>query len=193
KNTFDVAITGVSGAGKSSLVNALRGLSDFAEGTAQADVIERTTPPKAYLYPTFPHVTLWDLPGIGTSSFKGEEYLEKVNYHQYDFFLIVASNRFTVYDIQLSRAVQAMGKKLFYVCSKMDISIQNEKMNPGFNEETTCQKIRNYCLSNLVEAGISFPEVFLVSSWYREKFDFPFLQRALENLMEEFRRHGSVA
>ncbi|XP_015271844.1 PREDICTED: uncharacterized protein LOC107114766 [Gekko japonicus] len=193
KNTFDIAITGVSGAGKSSLVNALRGLSDFAEGAAQPDVIEGTKEPMGYPHPTFRNVTIWDLPGIGTPRFKAEKYLEEVNYNRYDFFIIVASSRFTVCDIQLSHAVQEMGKRFYYVRSKMDNSIKSEKIKPDFNEEATLRKIRKYCLDNLVEAGVSSPEVFLISNWYWDKYDFPLLQRTLENEMEEFERHASVA
>ncbi|KAL8219471.1 UNVERIFIED_CONTAM: hypothetical protein K2H54_025382 [Gekko kuhli] len=188
KTTLDIAITGLTGAGKSSLVNALRGLSDFDEEAAKTDVIEGTTEPMGYPHPTFPDVTIWDLPGIGTLNFKAEEYLERVNYSQYDFFIIVASSSFTVNDIQLSQAIQKMKKQFYYVWSKMDIGISSEKLNPDFNEEATLQKTRKYCLDNLVEAGISSPEIFLVSNWYREKYDFPLLQRTLENEIEALKR-----
>ncbi|KAL8219472.1 UNVERIFIED_CONTAM: hypothetical protein K2H54_025392 [Gekko kuhli] len=180
KTTRDIAITGLTGAGKSSLVNALRGLSDFDDEAAKTDVIEGTTEPVGYPHPTFPNVTIWDLPGIGTSNFKAKEYLERVNYSQYDFFIIVASNRFTVYDIQLSQAIQKMKKQFCYVWSKMDISIKNAKLHPDFSEEGALQKVRKYCLDNLEKAGISSPEIFLVSSWFEEKYDFPLLQRTLE-------------
>ncbi|XP_015284792.1 PREDICTED: interferon-inducible GTPase 5-like [Gekko japonicus] len=181
KTTLDIAITGVSGAGKSSLINALRGLSDSDEGAAETGVTQTTMEPMGYPHSNFPDVTIWDLPGIGTPDFTAEEYLERVNYSQYDFFIIVASNRFTVYDIQLSQAIQKMKKRFCYVWSKMDISIKNEKLRPGFNEEATLQKVRKYCFDNLVEAGISSPQIFLVSSWYQKKYDFPLLQRTLEN------------
>ncbi|XP_015271206.1 PREDICTED: interferon-inducible GTPase 5-like [Gekko japonicus] len=188
KTTLDIAITGISGAGKSSLVNALRGLSDFDEEAAKTDVIEGTTKSMGYPHPTFPDVTIWDLPGIGTPNFKAKEYLDRVNYSQYDFFIIAASNRFTDYDIQLSQAIQKMKKRFCYVWSKMDISIKNEKLNPDFNEETTLQQVRKYCFDYLVEAGISSPQIFLVSSWYRENYDFPLLQRTLENEIETLKR-----
>ncbi|KAL8219495.1 UNVERIFIED_CONTAM: hypothetical protein K2H54_025764 [Gekko kuhli] len=193
KNTFDIAITGVSGAGKSSLVNALRGLSDFTEDAAKTDVIEGTKEPMGYPHPTFRNVTIWDLPGIGTPRFKAEKYLEEVNYNRYDFFIIVASNRFTVYDRQLFHAVQEMGKRFYYVRSKMDDSIKSEKIKPDFSEEATLQKIREYCLHNLGEAGVSSPEVFLISNWYWDKYDFPLLKKTLENEMEEFKRRAAVA
>nr|XP_056703392.1 interferon-inducible GTPase 5-like [Euleptes europaea] len=189
KTTLDFAITGMTGAGKSSLVNALRGLSDFEEEAAKTDVIEGTKEPEGYQLPAFPDVTIWDLPGIGTPDFKAEEYLERVNYSQYDFFIIVASNRFTVYDIHLSRALQKMKKRFYYVRSKMDDSIKSEKLNPEFNEEETLQRVRNDCLDNLVQAaGIFSPEIFLISSWYRDKYDFPLLQRTLVNEIKALRR-----
>ncbi|XP_048355973.1 interferon-inducible GTPase 5-like [Sphaerodactylus townsendi] len=187
KTTIDIAITGVSGAGKSSLVNALRGLKDFCEEAAQIDVIEGTKEPMGYPYPAFPDVTIWDLPGIGTPNFKAEEYLERVNYSQYDFFIIVAAHRFTIYDIQLSHEVQKMKKRFYYVRSKMDVSIRNEKLNPDFNEEATIQNIWKDCLSNLVQGGISSPQIFLISSWYWDKYDFPLLQRTLGNEIEVLR------
>ncbi|XP_077192555.1 interferon-inducible GTPase 5-like [Paroedura picta] len=189
KATLDIAITGISGAGKSSLVNALRGLCDFDEAAARTDVIEVKAEPVGYPHPTIPDVIIWDLPGIGTPKFKAEQYLERVNYSQYDFFLIVASNRFTVYDIQLSHAIKKLKKLFYYVMTKMDTSISNEKLNPAFNEETALQQVRKYCVDNLVEAGISSPKIFLISSWYPEKYDFPLLQRTLENEMEALRKH----
>ncbi|KAL8219461.1 UNVERIFIED_CONTAM: hypothetical protein K2H54_025229 [Gekko kuhli] len=192
KTTVDVAITGVSGAGKSSLVNALRGLSDFDEGAAETGVTQTTMQPERYPHPIFPDVTIWDLPGIGTPDFTAEEYLDRVNYSQYDFFIIVASNRFTVDDVQLSQAIQKMRNRFYYVRSKMDISIKNEKLKPDFNEEATLQKVRKYCLDNLVQAGIPSPQIFLISSWFRDKYDFPLLQRTLENEIEALKRPADM-
>ncbi|KAL8219470.1 UNVERIFIED_CONTAM: hypothetical protein K2H54_025378 [Gekko kuhli] len=188
KTKLDIAITGISGAGKSSLVNALRGISDFDDESAKTDVIEGTTERMGYPHPTFPDVTIWDLPGIGTPNFQAKEYLERVNYSQYEFFIIVASNSFTVDDIQLSQAIQKMKKRFYYVWSKVDIIIKNEKLRPVFSEEATLQQVRKYCLDNLVKAGISSPEIFLISSWYREKYDFPLLQRTLAKETEALRR-----
>ncbi|KAL8219514.1 UNVERIFIED_CONTAM: hypothetical protein K2H54_026103 [Gekko kuhli] len=75
--TLDIAFTGVSGAGKSSLVNAFRNVSDYEEGAAKIGVTQTTMDPERYPHPKFPELTLWDLPGIGTRAFKPREYLEK--------------------------------------------------------------------------------------------------------------------
>ncbi|KAL8219473.1 UNVERIFIED_CONTAM: hypothetical protein K2H54_025411 [Gekko kuhli] len=193
KARVDIAIMGLTGAGKLSLVNALRGLSDFDEEAAKTDVIEGTMEPTGYPHPVFPNVILWDLPGTGTLEFSAEKYLQRVNYSRYDFFIIVASNCFTVYDILLSQAIQKMKKRFCYVWSKMDISIKNAKLRPDFSEEATLQNVRKYCFDNLVKAGISSPEIFLVSSWYWDKYDFPLLQRMLKNGIEDLKRRAAVA
>ncbi|XP_048357642.1 interferon-inducible GTPase 5-like [Sphaerodactylus townsendi] len=192
KTTLDIAVTGVQGAGRSSLVKALRGLSDFDEDAAEIGVKQPTFQPVGYPHPAFPDVTIWVLPGIGTPDFKTEEYLQNVNYSQYDFFIIVASEHFTIYDIQLSHTIQKMKKQFYYVHSKMDARIKTEKQNPDFSEEAILQRVRKYCLDNLVEAGISSPEIFLISSWYAEKYDFPHLQKIIANEMEDFKKCASA-
>ncbi|XP_077192971.1 interferon-inducible GTPase 5-like [Paroedura picta] len=189
----NIAIAGVQGAGKSSLINALRRLSDFDEGAAPIDVTQVTDDPQSYPHPVYPNVALWDLPGIGTSNFKVEEYLERINYGQHDFFILVFSERFTTQDFQLSRVIQKMGKRLCYVRSKMDTSLENERNKPDFNEEATLQKIRKYCYDNLMADGNSSPKVYLVSSWYWDKFDFPLLRKTLENEIEELKRCASMS
>ncbi|KAL8219505.1 UNVERIFIED_CONTAM: hypothetical protein K2H54_025978 [Gekko kuhli] len=185
KSRINVAVTGVNGAGKSSLINALRGLSDFDEGAAETEVAQVTDSPQPYPHPALPHVTLWDLPGTGTLEFSVEKYLQRVNYSRYDFFILVASERFTTHDFELSCAIQKMGKRFCYVRSKMDTSIENERTKPDFNEEATLQKIRKYCLDNLAGAGISSPRVFLVSSWNWDRYDFRLLKKTLENEIDE--------
>ncbi len=68
-------MTGESGSGKSTFVNAFRGLGDEEEGSAPTGPVETTMKPEAYLHPKYKTVKVWDLPGIGTPSFKADEYL----------------------------------------------------------------------------------------------------------------------
>ncbi|KAL8219519.1 UNVERIFIED_CONTAM: hypothetical protein K2H54_026211 [Gekko kuhli] len=146
--TLDIAITGVAGAGKSSLVNALRGIKDTEEGAAETGNTETTMETKKYPHPTFPKVTIWDLPGIGTTKFQAKEYLKMTNLAEYDFF-IIAAERFTEHDVLLAKEIQKMKKKYCFVRSKEDQSINTDKRKPNFNEEETLAKIRKYCSENL--------------------------------------------
>ncbi|XP_054854899.1 interferon-inducible GTPase 5-like [Eublepharis macularius] len=187
--TVDIAITGVSGAGKSSLVNALRGMTDDEEGAAESGVMQTTTALKGYPHPLFPNVMLWDLPGIGTSQFKAKEYLKTFSFKEYDLFIIVSSERFTENDVLLAREIHKIKKKFYYVRTKVDVSIDSERRRPNFSEENTLEKIRKYCCDNLSETGYSNPKVFLISRWDWSIYDFPLLYSALENDLDDLKRH----
>ncbi|XP_015263605.1 PREDICTED: interferon-inducible GTPase 5-like [Gekko japonicus] len=191
-STLDIAITGVTGAGKSSFVNALRGIQDGEEGAAETGVTETTMEKQGYPHCMFPNVTIWDLPGIGTTTFKAKEYLKKVYIEYYDCFIILSSERFTENDVLLAHEIHKMGKKLYYVRSKVDVSIDAERRKPKFSEEKTLEKIRKYCCDNLTKAGESNPRVFLISRWDLNKYDFSLLQDTLENDLDDIKRHALI-
>ncbi|RXM91070.1 Interferon-inducible GTPase 5 [Acipenser ruthenus] len=54
---LNIAITGESGAGKSTFVNAFRGLKDEDEGAAPTGVVETTAKPTEYPHPKFPNIS----------------------------------------------------------------------------------------------------------------------------------------
>ncbi|XP_015271897.1 PREDICTED: interferon-inducible GTPase 5-like [Gekko japonicus] len=190
KNTIlDIAITGELGSGKSSLVNALRGMTDSEEGAAETGVTRTTMEAKGYPHPRFPKITIWDLPGIGMPEFEPEEYLNKVNFSRFDFFIIVAAERLTANHSQLARKIQEMKKTFYFVRSKVDLSMNSERWKPNFSEKQTLEKIRRYCCDNLTEVLETAPSVFLISAWHLDKYDFSLLQEALENEMEYLRKH----
>ncbi|XP_048355978.1 interferon-inducible GTPase 5-like isoform X2 [Sphaerodactylus townsendi] len=189
KNTrLDIAFTGVSGAGKSSLVNAFRNISDYDKDAAKIGVKQTTMDAESYPHPQFPELTLWDLPGIGTREFHPKKYLEKVNFSRYDFFIIVAAERFTVNDAMLASEIQKMGKRFYFVRTKMDQAMDAERRKPDFSEEQTLGGIREYCVSNLIKEGAVNPRVFLISSWHLNMYDFPLLQRTLANDLNDLKR-----
>uniref|UniRef100_A0ACB8FSE3 Uncharacterized protein n=1 Tax=Sphaerodactylus townsendi TaxID=933632 RepID=A0ACB8FSE3_9SAUR len=145
---LDIAITGVTGAGKSSLVNALRNMTDHEEGSAKTGVMQTTMDLHGYPHPLFPNVTLWDLPGFGTLEYEPQEYFKKVNFNQYDFFIIVASERFNENDVLLAQEIKKMQKKYYYVYSKIDLDMDAGRRRPNFNENQVIEKIKTYCCEN---------------------------------------------
>ena len=70
-----IAVTGETGAGKSTFINTLRGVGHEEKGAAPTGAIETTMKRTPYPHPKLPNVTIWDLPGIGTTNFTPQNYL----------------------------------------------------------------------------------------------------------------------
>ncbi|XP_018975541.1 interferon-inducible GTPase 1-like [Cyprinus carpio] len=188
--TLNIAITGMTGAGKSSFVNALRGLPNDDKNAAPTGTTETTMEPNMYPHPSMPNVKIWDLPGIGSPKFRAKKYLKDVSFHRYDFFLIVTSERFKENDIELARAIM-MSKKLFYfIRTKIDNDIHAESHKRNFDERILLENIREDCKANLLRVGI--PKIFLVSSFNLEKYDFQKLINTLEDELPENKKFALI-
>uniref|UniRef100_A0A3B4FID9 IRG-type G domain-containing protein n=1 Tax=Pundamilia nyererei TaxID=303518 RepID=A0A3B4FID9_9CICH len=175
---LNIAITGESGSGKSSFVNSFRGVSDDDEGAAPTGVKQTTSEVTPYPHPNYSNVTLWDLPGIGTTKFPAKKYLKLVGFEKFDFFIIISNTRFTENDVKLAQETQKMKKKFYFVRSKIDNDINAERRKRDFSAERTLTEIRDDCVHSL--QGIESPRVFLVSSFKQHWCDFSLLQETLE-------------
>ncbi|XP_014195493.2 interferon-inducible GTPase 5 [Haplochromis burtoni] len=178
-----IAITGESKSGKSTFVSALRGIKsigDEDEGAAPTGVTETTSEVTEYLHPNYPNVTLWDLPGIGTTKFPAKKYLELVGFENFDVFIIVSADRFRENDVKLAKEIQKMKKKLYFVRSKIDNNIRDEERKKDFSKEETLRKIRDDSVQGLQKEGFESPQVFLVSSFEPHIYEFSKLQQTLE-------------
>src|SRR5690554_1881756 len=106
-------IIGQSGSGKSTLINAILG-----EDKCDTGVVETT------LEMSGPYdkngLSFYDLPGAGTIRFKIEDYIEKFNLKQFDFLILVTSNRFYENDLFLLKELSKIRKKVFIVRTKID-------------------------------------------------------------------------
>ncbi|KAI1886334.1 hypothetical protein AGOR_G00212930 [Albula goreensis] len=190
--TLEIAVTGESGSGKSSFVNAFRGVADDGAGAAPTDVTECTRAAEGYRHPSMPTVRLWDLPGIGTPTFQPQRYLQDVALVEYDFFIIVASERFRECHVQLARCVEQAGKKFYFVRNKVDNDIEasaKRRGRCGGDEEAVLGQIRADCEAGLRRIGAADPRVFLLSCFEPQRFDFPRLQETLERELDGHKRH----
>ncbi|XP_078066455.1 T-cell-specific guanine nucleotide triphosphate-binding protein 2-like isoform X1 [Mustelus asterias] len=172
---LNIAVTGGSGAGKSTFINALRGLQNADEGAAETGTTETTMEPIGYKHHNLPNVRFWDLPGIGTTKFPADKYLREMKFERYNFFIIMSHCRFRENDEKLAKEIKRLGKKFYFVRSKIDNDLKSMKIN----EEEELEKIRNDCVSKLEEAGIPSPCVFLISNFDLNLYDFVKLKTSI--------------
>ncbi|KAA0703288.1 Interferon-inducible GTPase 5 [Triplophysa tibetana] len=184
--SLNIAVTGNTGSGKSSFINALRGLSDDDKDAAPTGVTETTMEVTKYEHSGIPNVKICDLPGIGTPNFKANKYLKEVKFDTYDFFIILSSERFRENDIMLAKEIKKRKKNFYFVRSKIDNDIQSEQKKKGFDEQKILSKIRQDCENNLKEMGNT--NIFLISSFELEKYDFEKLRNTLEEDLPSHKR-----
>ncbi|XP_068098103.1 interferon-inducible GTPase 5-like isoform X3 [Hyperolius riggenbachi] len=189
---LNIAVTGESGSGKSTYVNAIRGIhDDDEEGAAKTGVTETTMEPIAYPHLQFNNVKIWDLPGIGSPNFKPGDYLKAVEFSRYDFFIIMSSERFRHNDMELAKEIKSMGKKFYFVRSKVDSDVHasQKRRKKSFNEQNILNEIRDNCTQNLRKGGIEDPQVFLLSCLDLDKYDFNEMQETLERELPNHKKH----
>ncbi|KAK7809991.1 hypothetical protein U0070_015728 [Myodes glareolus] len=188
---LNIAVTGEAGAGKSSFINALRGVRDEEEGAAPTGVTETTMERTPYPHPKLPQVTIWDLPGIGSTSFPPQDYLTEMKFGEYDFLVIISATRFKDTDAHLAKAIAKMNTKFYFVRTKIDQDVRNEKKGKPktFNRDSVLKKIRGDCSRHLQETLSSESPVFLVSNFDVSDFDFPELETTLLSELPAHKRH----
>jgi predicted GTPase/uncharacterized protein (DUF697 family) len=152
--TVNIAISGQSGAGKSSLINAIVGRK-----VADVGITETTLHIKKY---TSNGIHFSDLPGCGTEKFPVKNYIEQCKFVAYDAVIVVTANRFFENDLWLIKEMVRMGKPVFVVRTKMDESITNGKHDDNLNEYEVFEKVRNDIEKNI--QNIQTKGIYLISS-----------------------------
>ncbi|XP_078268782.1 interferon-inducible GTPase 5-like [Rhinoraja longicauda] len=181
KTELNIAVTGETGAGKSTFINTMRGLRGKDEGAAAVGPTETTMEPTGYPHPNLPNVRYWDLPGIGSTRLTASSYLKKMQFKKYDFFIIVSASRFKENDAKLANEIQRLGKRFYFVRSKIDADLNTmKKERKEFDKNAELEIIRSDCLCGLGKVGITDPRVFLISSFEQDQYDFCELNKALE-------------
>ncbi|KAF5921299.1 hypothetical protein HPG69_009196 [Diceros bicornis minor] len=172
---LDIGITGGTGSGKSTFVNAIQGLGDEDPNSACTGVVEMTVDPMPYPDPKYPNVIIWDLLGIGTPTFWADRYLKRVLLDHYNFFIIMTSERFTANHARLAREILRRGKRSYFIGSKVDVDVaaSRSRRPSTFSEESALSQTRGDCGQRLA-AG---------------QYDFHLLGEATVKDLESHKRH----
>ncbi|XP_077626240.1 interferon-gamma-inducible GTPase 10-like [Crocuta crocuta] len=189
--SLNIAVTGEFDSGKSSFINALLGVGQEEEGAAETRPEETTVVRTPYKHKKFPNVTLWDLPGMGTTEFHARKYLREMKFGEYDFFIIVSAKRVKHSDVQLATEIKKMKKNFYFVRTKVDSDIYHLKVSKPstFNKDELLQKLRDDCVTHLKNVNIRDVPIFLVSCFELSSYDFQSLETTLLRELPAHKRH----
>ncbi|XP_032768860.1 immunity-related GTPase family M protein 1-like [Rattus rattus] len=186
RTTMKIAVTGDSGNGMSSFVNALRLIGHEEEDSAPTGVVRTTQKPACYSSSRFPYVELWDLPGIGATAQSMESYLDEMQFSAYDLIIIIASEQFSSNHVKLAEAMQRMRKRFYVVWTKLDRDISTST----FPEPQLLQSIQKNIRENLQKEKVKEPPIFLVSIMKPLLHDFERLRETLRKDLSDIKYHG---
>ena len=181
----NVAVTGSSGVGKSSFIDAIRRLTADDDGAAAVGVKETTFGISCFPHPNNPLLKFWDLPGVGTDRSPRQKYLSAIDVDWYDFFLLITADRFTDNDTWLGNEFRKRNMKYFFVRTKIGVDISNnKKSHPRTHDErAVVEDIRASTRQHLRENGCEDVPVFLIDNYKLDKFEFDQLE---QHLVDEF-------
>ncbi|XP_006864007.1 PREDICTED: immunity-related GTPase family M protein 1-like [Chrysochloris asiatica] len=183
----NIAVTGNSGNGISTFINALRGIGNEEEDSAPTGVVRTTLTRAHYSSSHLPNVVLWDLPGLGVTSQSLEDYVVEMQFNDYDLFIIIVSEQFSMNHGMLAKIIENMGKKFYIVWTKLDIDLRSTTLK-GEPQKI----IRDSILENLQKNRVSKPPIFMISSHESSWHDFPKLRDTLQKDLSEIRCHGPL-
>lgn len=180
-----IAVTGDSGNGMSSFINALRGIGQEEEDSAPTGVVRTTQKPTLYRFSDMPSVELWDLPGTGAATQSLETYLEEIQFSKYDLFIIIASEQFSMNLVKLAKIIQGQGKRFYVVWTKLDRDLNTQVVS----KEQLLQDIQENIRIALQNEGMYEPIIFLVSNFDPSLYGFPELRKRLCKEVSDIRYH----
>ena len=163
--TVKCGIIGMSGSGKSSLINAIAG-----EKIAPVGSTEQTTEAQSFFHCGIEFV---DLPGCGTERWPQDHYIDALSLDTYDCFIIVTSNRLYESDIYLFNQLEVARQiPCFLVRNKIDLAIADEAHDNQLSEQEVLDKVREN-ISNSIPSQENV--IYLTSARHPMKWDLPAL------------------
>ena len=129
-----VAISGIAGSGRSSLVNALRGLRNSDRGAAPTGIDDSTTV-EVTRFPDDTRPCIWyDMPGAGTLSVSDWKYFTDQGLYIFDCIIVLFDARITETDIAILRNAARFNIPTYIVRSKALQHIRNVAADTPAND-----------------------------------------------------------
>ena len=182
----NVGMLGDSGTGKSSQIKVL--LEHAGVDLAEDQMPQISMEGDGTLVPTrFPlaalgQVSLWDLPGQGTSKIPSVTYLRNMGLKYFDAVGIVTDGRWSQGDDSLLAAVHSAGVRCFVIRSKVDLAVDAGQEDQGWNVAQTLSHVRQQLQD---QTGLKPHRIHLLTSRKRFWKDFGSVDAFYEHLKKD--------
>ncbi|KAJ7782254.1 interferon-inducible GTPase-domain-containing protein [Mycena maculata] len=141
---YHFAVAGVAGSGKSSLINALRGLRNRDVGAAATGITETTLRVARFPDSDPKNPFVWyDIPGAGTLQVRDWQYFNNQGLYVFDALVVLVDNRFTMTDVAILRNARLFGIPCYIVRSKADSHVRNLMREMGYESDDEEQDARS--------------------------------------------------
>ncbi|XP_052818573.1 T-cell-specific guanine nucleotide triphosphate-binding protein 2-like isoform X1 [Mya arenaria] len=125
-------------------------------------------------------MVLWDVPGVGTRSFPRNDYLQKISFRSYDFFLLMLSERVYENDLWLMKCILKIKKNAHIIRSKTDQAIENaQKDYPDRPKKEVYDMLKDHIVKEFLSENIRVTNIYLISGHDDSRFDFKLLVSTL--------------
>ncbi|KAK7013057.1 p-loop containing nucleoside triphosphate hydrolase protein [Favolaschia claudopus] len=170
---YHFAVAGVAGSGKSSLINALRGMRNGQAGAAATGITETTLQVARLPDPNPRHPFVWyDIPGAGTLKVEDWLYFHKQGLYVFDALVVLVDNRFTKTDIAILRNARLFKIPCYIVRSKADGYESDDEEYDVEDREKLEEQARDFFVKetrqnvqrNLRDAVLPLQRVYIVSN-----------------------------
>ncbi|CAG2215921.1 unnamed protein product [Mytilus edulis] len=141
KVKVNVAVAGESGTGKSSFINAIRGLKHGDSSFAEVGFGDTTMEIKKYQHPKNKRIQLYDLPGYNTTKMTLQNLLKDLNLSDFDCCLLFFYPLPSPADKTFVQQLQTAGTKFCFVRTKLDEDFENGELD-GMSKEEVLSKIK---------------------------------------------------
>jgi GTPase SAR1 family protein len=180
-------VVGRVGAGKSSLVNALRAITSTDPRAAAVGIGHTTWIPQPYNLisdvdtPAQHVVRLWDLPGAGTSDWPSESYIPDAGLRFFDGVIFVLSGAPLDTELHMLQRLREFKVPHYVVRSKVDQDVVNNAEDIGAAPLETVAEVRTELLNF---ACCDDDRIFVIST-RQDGYEFGDFRRVLSNAINE--------
>jgi len=167
-NHYNFIFCGPAKGGKSTLINAIRGVKPNDAGAAGVGINEVTQDVHCYDYPGLARVKLYDAPGAGTQSHPAATYFTDKKLYAFDCIFLIYDGSFLESCKQILEEAHAWGKPVAFLRTKADRLLDDVMYNSGIDDEQTAKQHLYVQIQDAFQRKVVAPygphQLFLISA-----------------------------